>query len=178
MESYKERLRRLTGGPPIESLGTLTNGINIHFIDKELRIAYKKHLWSLLLLGIYAVIETIAEALYGNTDIKNIRKYHKTFVDTNGLKCDFSSIVKEINEWRNVLAHVWVHKKGHYINFDPAQKEGWERERGVLSVNPKIYFECFVKAFETNGKIWEFEALFSKQQLEDAKSRVINKFIK
>jgi len=177
MEPYKQRLKRFNEGPPIESLGTLTNSISNYFINTELEKACHNQSWSLLILGMYAVIETIADVFYGDSrDIKNIRKYHEEFIDDICLNCDFSKVAKEINEWRNALAHKWIYKKGHYLNLDPSQKDGWKRDKGILSINPKLYYRCFAKAFKTNGKMWEMDTIFSAKQLLDAKNRMIRKF--
>ena len=178
METYKQRLKRFTEGPPNESIGTLTNSIANFFINNELEIACQKKLWSLLIVGIFAVIETVADVLYGNSrEIKNIKKYHKIFIDSDGINCDFSKIADEINEWRNALAHKWIYKKGHYLYPNPSMKEGWKRENGTLIVNPKIYYECFKRAFGTNGKMWQLEDIFSEAQLLNGKNRMIKKFM-
>lgn len=177
METYKQRLKRFTDGSPTESIGTLTNSIHNFFINTELDIACQKELWSLLILGMFAVIETITDVLYGDSrGNKNIRKYHEIFIDSGELGYEFSRIANEINEWRNALAHKWIYKKGHYLAPDPLQKEGWRRENGVLIINPKIYYECFKKAFEANGKILRIKHLFSEAQLLNGKNRMIKRF--
>lgn len=177
METYKERLKRLNDGVPNEAILTLTNSIKNFFINTELEVACHKRLWSLLIIGIYAVIETITDVVYGSSkDIKNIKKYHVLFVDDNCSNCNFSRIANEVNGWRNALLHQWIHKKGHYLNLDPLQKEGWKRERGILTINPKKYYECFVRAFGQHGKIYRIDEIFTDQQMLAVKDRILRKY--
>jgi hypothetical protein len=57
--------------------------------------------------------------------------------------------------------------------------EGWKRDvDGILKINPKIYCESYLKIFAGGGKIWNYSQIFTQEELEAIKQRIIEKYIK
>jgi len=55
-------------------------------------------------------------------------------------------------------------------------KEGVKIKNGITYINPKKYCELFLKAFEKDGRIWNYEDVFTCEDLEKAKLKIIKKF--
>lgn len=175
METYQQRLERFQKGSPNESILTLLNSIHNFFVVGELEKACKYKLTNLLLIGIHVVAETISENVYGKSGIKGFKFYLEKFVDGNKSDTQFSSIAKELNNWRNVLVHRWLSVQGHYFGWDYKIPEGWKKETdGTIVINPKIYFECFNNGFK--GPMWNYRKILTSQELQDAKDRIIKQY--
>ena len=117
MESFDQRLNRLKNSSPIEFIETLINGQHNCTIN-QLEIAHQHKLNSLLILGIHAVIENLSEYIFLKRRLKGIIFYLENFVDgeSDGLK--FSFIAKDLNEWRNIIAHQYLSRLGHYFEYE------------------------------------------------------------
>ena len=54
---------------------------------------------------------------------------------------------------------------------------GWEIRGKVTFVNPRIYLEHYLAAFGQGGKIWSWETLLTPTEQEQAKQRLIAKYL-
>jgi len=177
METQEERYKRLTEGEPTEAILTLINSQGNYFIDAELKPAVEQNSWHLLTLGIHVVVETWAAILFPNCrTTEGFKRYLERFVDGDEENNKFSLIAKEINDWRNVIAHQWLSSIGHRIGFDTNMQEGWKRENGVLHINPRVYFECFISKFNVMWSI--IKQTSTIQEREEMKRCIINKYLK
>ena len=174
-ESKEHRLQRLQNGHPIEAIETLLNSID-NFFNNEIRITPGNYQTSLLFMGIHASALTIAEAFFDENGLKGYNKFITTFVDGETDDTKFSLIAEFIHDWRNVLAHQWIGSIGHLIGYDYAMSLGWERRDNILFINPKIYCEKYLQAFSAGGKIWKYDVLFSPEELEKIKKRIVQKY--
>lgn len=176
-ESYEKRLKRFENGSPIESISTLMNSI-ANFFNNEIVEAPKNKQTSLMFLGIHAIILTISEALFNKTGEEGYDYFLKKFVDGDCENLQFSIISKRLHSWRNILAHQWLGGSGHSFGYNYDMAEGWKEDGGVLYVNPQIYCDQFIKAFSSDSQLWNYESYLSTAELEDAKNRIIRKFVK
>lgn len=179
METKEARLDRFMSNPPEETIETLLNSI-ANFFNNEIALtpAPDNRQTSLLFLGIHAVALTISEAFFGKKGADGYKLFLEKFIDQTPDNMKFSLIAREIHDWRNVLAHQWLGSIGHHINYDYDMPEGWKKdEDGVLKINPKIYCEHYLKAFSSSGNIWRYGKIFSREELEGIKRRIIEKYI-
>jgi hypothetical protein len=176
-ETQSTRLARFSSGPPEEAIETLLNSID-NFFNNEIKITPDRYQTSLLFLGIHASILTIAEVFWGKGGHEGYKLFLEHFVDQDGNDKKFSLISKKIHNWRNILAHQWLGSMGHQIQYDYEIPEGWIEKDEILLINPAIYCESYLNAFSASGKIWDYDQIFSKMELEKIKQRTITKFIK
>ena len=178
-ESFNKRLKRFRDNSPVEIIGTLLNSIANCF-NNEITLAVEKDNYqtSLLFLGIHAVALTISEALFNRRGLSGYKFFLEKFVDGDTNDRKFSKIANSIHDWRNVLAHQWISQKGHKIGYNYGMNLGWKKENGVIFINPKIYCEQYLKAFKSDGRIWKYENFLSDSDLERAKNRMIEKYVK
>jgi len=177
IEPYEKRLARFQNGSPIESIETLLNSI-ANFFNNEIIIASGKFQTSLLFLGIHAVALTVSEIFWGLTGEPAYKKFLELFVDGGTENLNFSIVAKEIHTWRNILAHQWLGKEGYNIQYNYEMIQGFELKNGLLTINPKKYCDCYIKAFSAGGKIWEYIKRLNSSELNNAKQKIINKFVK
>lgn len=177
IEPFQKRLARFQDGSPIESIETLLNSIANYF-NNEIIITPDKYQTSLLFLGIHAVALTISEIFWGLKGEKGYKKFLEAFMDGDIANTKFSSIADKIHNWRNVLAHQWLASSGYKIQYDYKIGSGFVINDNLLTINPKIYCDHYIKAFSAGGKIWNYEKLLTSLELENAKQRIIDKFVK
>jgi len=177
-ETSSDRLNRLSSDP-VEAIGTLLNSIDNHF-NNEIRQTISDTTnpqTSLLFLGIHAAILTIGEVFYNlGQPERNYTQVLEQYVDGTTPDTQFSNIATEIHKWRNIVAHQWIGIQGHSIDYDYKMSLGWERRNGILFINPKIYCEHYLAAFQNGGKLWDFENIFTSQELIDIQNRIIVKY--
>lgn len=178
-ESKEARLKRFQANGPNEAILTLLNSID-NFFNNEIRyiVNQETQQTSLMLIGIHAAILTIAEAFYGKSGLKGYTRFLKDFVDQELPNQKFSTIAKELHDWRNIIAHQWLSAKGHNFGYAFTIDEGWKREDDVLYINPAIYAKQYLGAFVGGGKIWDYRDLFSTEELTQIQQRIINKFVR
>lgn len=179
-ETAEERLKRFQDGPPTESIDTLLNSINNYF-NNEIRATIsdlQSPQTTLMFLGIHAAILTISEALFNDKTSGGYKLFLEKYVDYEGRADNFSLIADDIHAWRNIIAHQWLSVKGHDIAYAYRLEQGWTREDGILHINPKIYCELYLAAFQIGGKIWQYSRHFTQEDLEAIKLRMINRFVK
>ncbi len=175
-ESREDRLARFENGSPVEAIETLLNSID-NFFNNEVRLAPTLFQTSLIFLGIHAAALTIGEAFFDERyEVDNYRRFLKEFVDGSTEDTKFSLIATKIHDWRNILAHQWLGSLGHEIGYDYSMLFGYEERNGVIFINPKVYCELYLKAFSSSGRIWRYDSIFSSEQLEQIKQRIIEKY--
>lgn len=177
IEPFKKRLARFQNGSPIESIETLLNSI-ANFFNNEIIITPEKFQTSLLFLGIHAVALTVSEIFWNLKGESGYKKFLETFMDGDTKDTKFSSVAGKIHNWRNILAHQWLGSSGYNIQYNYATNLGFELKNDLLVINPKIYCDCYIKAFSAGGKIWEYQKLLTGLELNSAKQRIIDKFVK
>ena len=119
---------------------------------------------------------TIGEVFFNKGNFGNYKLFLEKFVDGDTSDTQFSKIAQELHFWRNVIAHVWLNSQGYEIEYDYQTNFGWEKKGGLLVINPKIYCEHYLKAFSEFGKIWKYDKIFSEEELENIKLRIIEKY--
>ncbi|MFH1956754.1 MAG: hypothetical protein ABIJ28_03850 [Patescibacteria group bacterium] len=177
IETYKKRLARFQNGSPIESIDTLLNSIANYF-NNEIIITPGKFQTSLLFLGIHAVALTISEIFWDLKGEFGYKKFLETFVDGDTKNTKFSFVAEKVHNWRNILAHQWLGSSGYHIQYNYGMSLGFELTGELLVINPKIYCDCYIKAFSAGGKIWEYNKLLNGLELDIAKQRIIDKFVR
>jgi len=177
MEPLTNRVKRFNNGHPTEIIDTILNSID-NFFNNEIRttIREKNYQTSLLFLGIHAVALTISESFFDKNGLDGYKLFLEKFVDGNSTDTKFSKIAKSIHSWRNVLAHQWLWAGGYNINYDYTSAHGWKKINNIIVINPKIYCECYLNAFSANGRIWNYRDIFSDQELQQIKNRLLKKF--
>jgi len=176
IEPYEKRLQRFQNGTPIESIETLLNSIDNYF-NNEIAETIDKYQTTLLFLGIHAVALTIAEVFWNLKGLSGFKKFLEIFVDGESQDTKFSQTAKRIHNWRNILTHQWIASGGYLIQYDYKLQKGFYIVNDILIINPKIYCEYYIKAFDSSGKIWQYETLFTNSELNEIKERIIKKFI-
>lgn len=177
-ETFEARLRRFQNGSPVEVIETLLSSIANYF-NNEIQFTPNNRQTSLLFLGIHASTLTIGEAFFNKKyESENYKKFLEIFVDGSTDDTCFSTIAESIHQWRNILAHQWLGSLGHRMNYDYEMTGGWEKRNDVIFINPKIYCEHYLNAFGRNGKLWDYQNMFTKTELEGIKQRLINKYIR
>ena len=176
IESLGDRLARFKNGSPFEAIETLLLSIQ-NFFNNEIIHASKNYQKSLLFLGIHAAALTISEVLWGIKGESGYKKFLETFIDGDTEDTKFSYVSNKIHNWRNVLAHQWLASSGYEIQYDYEMKLGFKIVNNILTINPKIYCDKYIEAFDNNCKIWDYINLLDKKELNNIKQRVIKKFI-
>lgn len=129
-------------------------------------------------MGIHATALTISEAFFNKSGPSGYKLFLQTYVDGASDDRKFSLIADIIHDWRNILAHQWIGSIGHEIGYDYEMGLGWQERDGVTFINPRIYCEQYLSAFKAGGKMWQYNQIFSENQLEQIKQRIIAKYLK
>ena len=154
MEGFEARLRRFLYSRPHELISTLLNSIH-NFLAPEIRIARENHLYQLVFLGTHAIMQTVCESIYGRGGDSATKFFLKEFVDGDTEDMRFSVIASELHDLRNITAHQWLSKEGHAVYLDTEMNKGWLREGEILRINPNLYAEQFMSAFNQKSAYWE-----------------------
>jgi len=178
-ETKEQRSKRFSDNSPYEVVATITNSMANNFIN-ELRVVFNNPSnpqTSLMFLGTHSIALTIAYGLWGKEGEDGYKLFLEHFIDGGTPDTKFSTVAKRIHEWRNVIAHRWINVAGHSFSYDFNMDEGWRTEDEFLLINPKIYLDQFLKAFDTGGKIYRYDSILTTNQMrEDAKKRFISKY--
>jgi len=177
-EPLEKRIKRFQNGNPVEIIETLLNSI-ANFFNNEIRITTEENHYqtSLLFLGIHAVALTISEGFFNKRGAEGYKIFLEKFVDGNTPDTKFSQIAKTIHNWRNILAHQWLGIGGYNIGYDYASKRGWEKRDETIFINPRIYCEHYLNAFSANGRLWDYQKMFTEEELSQIKDRLLEKFL-
>ncbi len=176
-ETKAHRLKRFQENSYVESIETLLNSIDNYF-NNEIRLAAGNYQSSLLFMGIHASALTISEVFFNETTLMGYKHFLEQYVDGDEEDRKFSSIAGTIHDWRNVLAHQWLGSIGHEVGYDYEMQNGWQKRGDVTFINPRIYSEQYLSAFKAGGKIWDYQQMFTEEQLNEIKGRVIDKYLK
>ena len=177
-ESLEKRTLRFQNNSPIEIIETLLNSIDNHF-NNEIRITTENDNYqsTLLFLGIHAVALTVAEGVFNKRGLEGFRFFLKKFVDGGTEDKQFSTIAETIHNWRNTVAHHWLAASGHGFGYDYAMDKGWEVRDEILFINPRIYRDCYLAAFSAGGRIWRYDSILQAEGMEQAKERLVTRFL-
>lgn len=178
MEPLEKRIERFKNGHPVEIIETILNSIDNHF-NNEIRIIGENgnYQTTLLFLGVHAVALTIAEGLFDKRGSDGYKLFLEKFVDGDTPDTKFSDISEIIHEWRNIIAHQWLGVGGYEIGYDYDSDKGWERRGEIIFINPKIYRDCYLRAFVAGGKIWGYDKLLTEDEMAAVKTRLLQKFL-
>jgi len=176
IEDRKKRLLRLSKGSPVEIIETLLNSMQNFFLN-EIGVASDNNLWYLVILGDHAVALTISEGLFGKAGLSGYKLFLEKFVDINKEGLNFSEIAEHIHKWRNVIAHQWLSSSAYKFGIDLKMELGWQKKGDITYFNPKLYHEAFNKAFSGGGKIWQYADILTEKQMQEAKERLLEKYI-
>ena len=172
MESREKRLSRFLNGTPNEYTLSILNSIAHGFLP-EIRTARDRQMLLTIFLGTHAIIQTIAEKIFGRSSLDGTRFYLELFVDRGTDDRRYSLIAEEIHSMRNTVAHVWFSSRAHARAFDASIEEGWRLENGLLKINPIRYAEDFLDGFAANGPIWKIPRMRPKELATIQKYRFI-----
>jgi len=183
-ETREHRTERFQKSEPVEIIESLLGSIQ-NFFNNEIAATFdnpNNRQTSLMFLGVHSVALTISHGFFGKDGEKGYRKFVQTYMDMDGDSADkkFSTIASEIHEWRNVIAHRWLNVAGHEIGYNFDMPEGWKKEGDVIYINPQIYLDQYLKAFDRSkgGMIYRYpEILTNPKALEAAKKRMLEKYI-
>lgn len=178
MEGREKRLKRFKDGKPIEIIETLIQSIP-NFFNKEIRLTIRDNNYqaSLMFVGIHAVALTISEGLFGKTGLDGYKLFLEKFIDGDSPDTKFSTIADILHKWRNVVAHQWIGTIGHSFGHDYDMVSGWEKRGGVVYINPRIYCEYYLKAFDQGGRVYSYDKIMTPEQLDAAHERLLKKYI-
>ncbi len=178
MESFEHRRERFSGNPD-EFMSTLIISISNFFIP-ELCKAKESGLEDLLILGIHSVVETLSENIFRKKGLAGVRFYLENFVDGKEDGFKFSEIAKELNAWRNIIAHQFLSKLGHFLVSDSTLKVGFKKDGDRIFFNPNLYFDYFESAFSSSPKslrsIYDYRDLMSQADMMNTKEKFLKKF--
>ena len=107
---------------------------------------------------------------------KGYKKFLEKFIDGDTEDTKFSLVADKIHNWRNVLAHQWLSSSGYEIQYNYKMKKGFKFNKNILVINPKIYLDKYIEAFDVNEKIWSYKDFLNEEELDNAKKRIIKKF--
>jgi len=183
-ESRENRTERFQNGHPVEIIESILSSIQTNF-NNEIAATFEdqnNRQTSLMFLGVHAAALTITHGIFGKENEKGYKKFVSTYMDMAGDPEDkkFSNIASEIHEWRNVIAHRWLNVAGHEIGYNFDMPEGWKKEDDVIYINPQIYLDHYLRAFDRRegGMIYRYpEILTTAEDLEKAKQRFLTKYI-
>jgi hypothetical protein len=177
-ETKQKRLDRFQNNGPYEVIATLLNSI-ANFFNNEIALTTQGNNYqtSLLFLGVHSVALTISEGLFNESGPDGYKLFLEKFIDGNTPDTKFSTIASSIHDWRNVIAHQWIGSIGHTIGYDYGMAYGWEVRGDTTFINPRIYAEQYIKAFGPRGKIWDWQNMLNATEQEEAKQRLIKKYL-
>lgn len=173
MEDKAKRLSRLQSSPT-EAIETLLNSID-NGMNLEIEKARDSKLYNLMFLGIHAAILTISESIFSKSEKDGYKFFIETFTEHTARIID---IADTLHSWRNVVAHRWLSQIGHEIGFDESIKQVWEKKDEALIINPRLYCDQYIKAFDSNSKLWDYEQLLTEQAIALAHRNILTQFNK
>ena len=150
-QNPKEVIENFMGDSPKNAIILLVLSIN-NFLNNEIKTTVDQNppQTSLLFMGIHASILTLSEVLFNLKGPKGYKKFLEEFIDEGSEDKCFSLIANEIHAWRNTLAHSWLSLRGHDIDYEYGMPKGFEEREGTIYINPKIYLDLYLRAFNSN----------------------------
>jgi hypothetical protein len=152
MESFEDRLRRFVKGADREFALTIFMMVrNVLLVEVE--EAAKKHLLTLIFLGMHAAMQMVAEKVFGLKAIDATKFYLEQFVDDTAPDRKYSMIAAELHEQRNVMAHQGFSSTQHVIAYDWGLTAGFEWQGRTLHLNPDTYIADFIAGAARYSKV-------------------------
>jgi hypothetical protein len=159
MESFDQRLKRYTSQNDLEIFGWLTIWLQNAYLS-ELRLAKENRLYHSVYLITHAIIQIVAEKMFGLRGRNGTEFYLQNFVDGDTRDRRFSLVADDIHGARNVMAHEGYSSLQHRVNyFSDEMAEGWKREANTVFLNPAIYAEQFQNAFVQGAHVLKYRQL-------------------
>jgi len=120
----------------------------------EIQEAAKKHMLVMIFLGTHAVIQTVAEKVFGYSDPEEATKFYlEHFVDKKEPDRKYSTVASQIHHIRNVMAHRGYSKAQHFTGYDWGLSGGFEWKGDQFHINPDRYVEDFVDGSGDYSKV-------------------------
>ena len=114
-------------------------------LEDEVAEASRKHLLTLTLLGIHAVIQIVTEKVFGLGKGPGTTKFYlEHFVDGPTPDRKYSTIAEKIHRERNVMAHQGFSVSQYEIAYDWGVVGGFEWRGNLLAINPDHYVEDYI----------------------------------
>ena len=178
-ENPRELINKIVYGPPKGAVNLLILSIN-SFLNNEIAdtVKNKPPQSSLLFIGIHSVAQTLGEVLFGERSVKGYRKFLEEFIDGSEEDNQYSLIANEIHSWRNILAHGWLSLRGFQIEYDYEMKEGFKKMGNDLYINPKIYLNLYLSAFNNDGRIVKYINNMNKLELSRSQKVIKDKYLR
>ena len=175
----KEVIEHFMRGNP-EGAVTLLIGSIDKYLNNEIEITIDQDppQTSLLFMGVHAAALTISEVLFRKKGKEGYKQFLKEFIDGKPKHHKFSTITSELHIWRNTLVHGWLSKHGINIEYEYDMPKGFEKRRHDLYINPRVYLELYLQAFQNSGRIWEYIKNMSGEDLNKAQKIIIQKFLR
>ena len=164
METFEERLGGLLRNSSRAISSRLLNSIANFFLP-QIKKAGEARLDYPVLLGTHAIIQTVAERIFGLCGQSGTEFYLRSFVDAGTPDRTYSIIAAEIHELRNAVAHIWLSKLGHTLAFDYTISGGFEKRGAGIHFNPAVYLRDFLAGFQAGGPIWNYRNLTTDNEL-------------
>lgn len=159
METFDQRLRRYTVGEDLDIFGWLTVYLQNSYMS-ELWAASERGLYHCVYLISHAVMQMIAEKMFGMTGRDATRFYLENFVDGTEADRRFSLISDDIHGLRNIMAHQGYSGLQHRVEyFVDDMPEGWRRDGNTILINPRIYAGQFEGAFSRGAHVQMYSRL-------------------
>ena len=177
METFEDRLRRFLFGAVREIPLTLLSSIANFFLP-QIQEAGKQRLEYPVLLSTHAIIQIVAEQIFGQHGPPGTEFYLRQFVDTATPNRTYSAIYTDIHAFRNVIAHRWMSGGGHLLAIDYTISGGFEKRGPHLHFNPAIFLEDFSAGFDPGGRIWGYQKLTTDDDLLIRKYEFIADWLK
>jgi len=120
----------------------------------EIQEAAKSHLLVMTFLGTHAVIQTVAEKVFGYSDPEEATRFYlEHFVDKNEPERKYSTVAPEIHHIRNVMAHRAYSKAQHFTGYDWKLPGGFGWKGDQFHINPDRYVEDLVDGSGNYSKV-------------------------
>jgi hypothetical protein len=164
---------------PENAITLLIISIN-SFLNNEIKITVDQNppQTSLLFMGIHAVALTISEVLFNKKGEEGYERFLKEFIDEGAEDKCFSRIAVEIHAWRNTLVHGWLSLRGHNVEYEYDMQKGFETKDETLYINPRIYLDLYLLAFQKNGRIWQYLEKMTRDDLLQAQRIIQQKYLR
>jgi hypothetical protein len=164
METFEKRLKRYTDENDLEIFGWLTILMQNPYLH-ELHLAKVNRLYHCVYLFTHAIMQTVAENMFGLKGKDGTKFYLENFVDGATPDRQFSLISDDIHHVRNVIAHQGYSSAQHTVEyFCDEIPEGWKRDSNTVLINPRIYAEQFEKAFTTGAHVQKYCQLADEER--------------
>jgi hypothetical protein len=148
-----------------------------NYFLRELQVAKDGKLYVCVFLCTHAIIQTIAENMFGRKGRDGTRFYLENFVDGSIPDRRFSSVSDDIHEMRNAFAHQGYSGVQHRVELNDEMAEGWKADSGTIFINPAIYADQFEEAFRRGAHVELYRRSFSEEERMILKYKFIRNWL-